>query len=742
MPFYMNLESEKQMKKFKKICVGAASLAVLFASTSAFAFEDYTLTTPLTEEYIKWQSLSEEEKKQTIIPRVSTVDISSSLDSEKTSGYSGLRERVLTGRFVKSAKSALVGANGYQLSKFNLNDQISVEVKHQGETNECWAFSMTSVLETNLLLTQNITKKFSPRHMDYSLIRTFTDGINSDSLNREAGMGGLAQFAVAYLTNGKGAVLESQMPFVNNKQKISLTELNKPVDTIVTETVTFPALYKRYADGGEVVYTNGATGSDLKIYETNEVKALRNTIKDHIVKYGAVSAVTAGNEKKYYSNPANPAKSVAYFCNDSSIQRDHAITIVGWDDNYSKDNFTGAAKPSSNGAYICLNSYGTNNFANGYLYISYEDSLIETYLYGIKSATTVDYNKIYQYNPNGENTSVGISGISKGYIAEIFKRDVSTKETLKYVGVNLPSSMSLKIYVNPTGNNPVLSACKLVATTETLNAGYHRIPIKATNLTGNTFTVVIEETSTDNRFEFSMEIAVNGSIYSTITGNPGKSLYSVNGYGWSALSSEQVEGFDMTTADMTIKAFTVDGYIENANPVGEKEQDEKPENKPEEKPTTPEESNESEEPKESEEQKESDKITITSTAYTIKGTDIYRVVYDTTIEKFKKNIKTNSEKLEFYDSENKKMDDTAIIKNGTKLKLSDGSSYTLIVRGDTNCDGEISLVDLSKMVAHYGDQNKYGLTGNSLKAADLNVDGKVSLIDISQIVDLLGHMQN
>lgn len=709
------------MRRFKRFCIGAVSLAVILAGTSAFAVEDYTLDASLTEDYIKWQSLSEEEKKNTLMPRISTFDID--YDGNNEVERIDLREQVVNGLFEKDAKVALTGANGYELSQYNLNNDINVEVKHQGITNECWAFSMTSVLETNLALTQKVNKKFSPRHMDYSSVRTFTDGINSDNLNREAGMGGLSQFAVAYLTNGKGAVLEKDMPFVDNEEKISLKELDKPVDTIATETITFPPLYKQY-ENGKIVYTNGGSGTSFKTYTESEVKALRDAIKNHIVKYGAISAVTAGNEIKYYSNQTEPSKSVAYFCNDSSMVRDHAVTIVGWDDNYSKENFTGVAKPQNDGAYICLNTYGTSNFDKGYLYISYEDSLIETYLYGIKSAGKIDYDKLYQYNPTGSNTSVGIPSLDKGYIAEVFDRDSSKKETLKYVGIELPYEMSLKIYVNPTGNNPVLSACKLVATTEKLSAGYHRIPIQAINLTGNKFAVVVEETSTNDRFEFCIEIAVKDSIYSTIEGNPGKSMYSLNGYSWNEISNEKVDGFDMSTADLTIKAFTANESVGEQNPETQNPTPQEPDDK-EKEPENP--------PKEEE-------ITLTSEKYTLKGTDIYSIDAKTTAKQFKENIKTNSKTIEILDREDKKIEDSEYIKTGSKLKISNGTTYTLIVKGDTNCDGENDLVDLSRVVAHYGDTKNNELTGYLFKAGDLNIDGKINLVDLSRLVNIIGHL--
>ena len=55
----------------------------------------------------------------------------------------------------------------------------------------------------------------------------------------------------------------------------------------------------------------------------------------------------------------------------------HAVAIVGWDDNYSKDNFNSDMRPTKDGAYIALNSWGTAYGNKGYYYISYEDKYVE-----------------------------------------------------------------------------------------------------------------------------------------------------------------------------------------------------------------------------------------------------------------------------------------------------------------------------------------------------------------------------
>ena len=56
------------------------------------------------------------------------------------------------------------------------------------------------------------------------------------------------------------------MPFEDNGNRISLKDLDKPVDTIATETVVLPILMKEYAGDGTVTYTNGGVGDNKHIY--------------------------------------------------------------------------------------------------------------------------------------------------------------------------------------------------------------------------------------------------------------------------------------------------------------------------------------------------------------------------------------------------------------------------------------------------------------------------------------------
>ena len=55
----------------------------------------------------------------------------------------------------------------------------------------------------------------------------------------------------------------------------------------------------------------------------------------------------------------------------------HAVTIVGWDDHFSKDNFLADHKPPEDGAWIVRNSWGPDWGMDGYFYLSYYDCNID-----------------------------------------------------------------------------------------------------------------------------------------------------------------------------------------------------------------------------------------------------------------------------------------------------------------------------------------------------------------------------
>ena len=127
-----------------------------------------------------------------------------------------------------------------------------------------------------------------------------------------------------------------------------------------------------------------------------------------------------------YTLPPEDSDSINYFTGkEDEIQEGvefHAMTIIGWDDNYSKDNFkspTGLT-PKKDGAYILYNSWGGEN---QYVYISYEDYLVHTGLSGILST---DIDELICLN-NMKNVKLS------EYIEHHFSKDIIYNNGKKYI---------------------------------------------------------------------------------------------------------------------------------------------------------------------------------------------------------------------------------------------------------------------------------------------------------------------
>jgi C1A family cysteine protease len=53
----------------------------------------------------------------------------------------------------------------------------------------------------------------------------------------------------------------------------------------------------------------------------------------------------------------------------------HGVSIVGWDDSFSRENFPVSNQPDGDGAWIVRNSWGPGWGDGGYFYMSYDTSL-------------------------------------------------------------------------------------------------------------------------------------------------------------------------------------------------------------------------------------------------------------------------------------------------------------------------------------------------------------------------------
>lgn len=671
----------------KKLILGTMLFTSIFGM-NIFSYETYAV-----EQNIKidsYENLINKEKYENVLPSSYSVSISDEIikDNMKDSASKVFNNIGL------SINSVKVGVTSDSPS-YDLRDRISIDVKNQGNTESCWAFSLLTSMETNSKLRKGTNKLFSVRHMDYATSNSFNDGDNELAFNREVQDGGSSIIGLAYLTNGQGAVLEDEMPFENNMNKISLKDINIKPNYYVKGYETLPTIYKSI-NNNEIVYSNGAE----KTYTYEEVCALRKIIKQHILDYGAVTAYTCSGSIQSYSNP-DIINAKAYCCKDPKANPDHAVTIIGWDDNYSKDNFTGQYKPSKNGAYLVLNSYSDKYFENGYLWISYEDVLIETLLYGITESEEITYDNLYQHSFYGANIPISITSndaeLKEGYIANVFNRDSKENEVLNEVAVSTNQYSKFEVYVNSKNGDTNINNMQKVAQTGVLNPGYNTIAITPTMLEGSQFSIVIKQTSINENAYFMVEAEVDDTFFANTTANKGDSKLSIDGINWidlSDLGTIQYSGFDvdLSKADFCIKGFTT--------------------NK-----------------------------SISSSDYKISQDNYITKVYDNTkISEFLEKTSITSDNYQFLDTKGNIITDyNSLIQTGMNLKVND-ENYTLVVRGDTNGDGKISLIDISKLVAHYSGIKGFILENSYEKACDINLDNSISIIDLSQLLVLFNKM--
>ncbi len=76
--------------------------------------------------------------------------------------------------------------------------------------------------------------------------------------------------------------------------------------------------------------------------------------------------------KENYVNPDTAAYCYPVGKSNSTVIN-HIVTVVGWDDTYSKDNFLPVSNVTSDGAWIIKNSWGRRKGDGGYYYLSYQD---------------------------------------------------------------------------------------------------------------------------------------------------------------------------------------------------------------------------------------------------------------------------------------------------------------------------------------------------------------------------------
>lgn len=117
-------------------------------------------------------------------------------------------------------------------------------------------------------------------------------------------------------------------------------------------------------------------------------------------------------------------------CYKGSEEPNHDTVIIGWDDDYPKEKF--ASAPESDGAFLCINSWGETFGDGGFFHVSYEDSRIAESSISYRGIEPSDnYDRNYQSDLCGWTGQMGY-GEPDAWMANVYTAE--SEETLEAVG--------------------------------------------------------------------------------------------------------------------------------------------------------------------------------------------------------------------------------------------------------------------------------------------------------------------
>ena len=369
--------------------------------------------------------------------------------------------------------------NGYKLGNLP-------EIRDQYPYGTCWAHAAIAAVEADLIHDGNADTgiDLSELHLAYFTNHEFFDekGLNTgdtiiiDENVEYLNAGGNDMKASFALFNMLGPVLESYVPYGS-----ASTYSPDPSD----------------GRAGDYQITGYYHYSSLSYTDNDWTKTA-------IMEHGAVTAA-------YWDDDACYSAANNSYYNPQAPGTNHAIAIVGWDDNFSRNKFRSGATPPGDGAWLIRNSWGVNDYdRGGYFWLSYYDNSLERdkYAFDVQPGR---YDHVYSYDNSPGNAWFIASPdtVSLSFF-------VDAGEKIQALGFyTFDTNLSLLFTVS-SGDSSVTQ------TFTTTDAGYYLIPLsnpltiseksKVTveyTITGGTLTKVPFETALYDAYDEETGITYN-----------------------------------------------------------------------------------------------------------------------------------------------------------------------------------------------------------------------------------------
>ncbi len=365
-------------------------------------------------------------------------------------------------------------------AQFDLRKEgLVTSVKSQNPYGTCWSFAGIASLESTLVEKHPDIdlSEWHAAYYAYADAMAFSSEVYEDPTE--------------YFHNGGNYYMLSAM-MVGWAAPIDETDFPYHDESVLDPDRTLAQLrdeVQYHVSGTELLfdtYQNSPDGPDREQYITMMKQCLLE---------GHVLSMSYFHDDDYYQHGEQPA----YFFNgDYSSGGYHAVSVVGWDDNFAAENFT--EMPDQDGAWLVRNSWGADSDAYGYFWISYADpSLVEVYY--VESEDFVKHDKNYQHDDYGYWTALSISEDyenldTTAYMANVFTAEEDTYVTSAMFCTSLyDEDYEITVYTGLTKDDDPTSGIASPVTTGTQPyMGYHTVDLSTPVFVqaGEKFSVVVK----------------------------------------------------------------------------------------------------------------------------------------------------------------------------------------------------------------------------------------------------------
>ena len=362
-------------------------------------------------------------------------------------------------------------------SKYSMVDRGYLPaVRNQGSEGSCWAHAGMAMAESSMIkqgYASASSVDYSEKHLAWFAVGATAP--QGDSLYGDfPGLGA----PTAYSAGGNMVdIMFTMMSWIGAEEEsnVPYADFNSGVD-------------ESYR------YHSYAHLQNVNLYDEKDI----NSIKEAIMRDGAVQI-------SYYASSnyltKNSGEYTAYYC-PNGYTSNHSITVVGWDDNFSKSNFRTGGTPNNDGAWLCRNSWGSTWGTSGYFYLSYNDATVGEFA-SLTMEPTTNYGSIYQYDggclrQNGYIYSTSrVSHTNIGGGANVFTADKNDEITaVSFYSAEAGWNYTINVYTGLTGSTPdtgTLAKSAVISGTQEY-AGYHTVdlPVSVPVKAGEKFAVAVD----------------------------------------------------------------------------------------------------------------------------------------------------------------------------------------------------------------------------------------------------------